>query len=112
MLKPTKTVQESPLQAWQSIGLAEYRPISVVVKEGSRAEGRGKTGPYRRVPPEGGLVREGSPACVAHERLLPGVYAVVPLQRIELGELLPTLVTAVGPLAWKQSTAARVTQGW
>lgn len=108
MLKPTKTCR-NPLQARQSRGLAEYRPISVLVKEGSRAEGRGRAGPYRCVPSEGGLVREGSPARVAHEGLLPGVYAVVPLQRVELGELLPALVTAVGPLAWKRSTAAGVT---
>lgn len=111
MLKPTKTCR-NPLQAWQSRGLAEYRPISVLVKEGSRAEGKGRAEPYRCVPPERGLVREGSPARVAHEGLLPGVYAVVPLQGIELGELLPALVTAVGPLAWKRSTAAGVTQGW
>lgn len=53
---------------------------------------------YRGVPPERGLVGEGPATGVAHEGLLPGVNAVVPLQRVQLRELLPTLVTAVGPL--------------
>lgn len=51
----------------------------------------------RGVPPQGGLVSEGPSAGIAHERLLPSVYAMVTLQRVELRELLPTLVTAIGP---------------
>lgn len=56
------------------------------------------------MPPQGGFVSEGPSAGIAHEGLLPSVYAMVPLQRIQLRELLPTLVTAIGPLTWKHST--------
>lgn len=48
-----------------------------------------------------GFVREGSAAGVAHEGLLARVDAVVPLQSVQLRELLPTLVTAVRPLPWE-----------
>lgn len=54
------------------------------------------TGPYRSVPSEGGFVSERPPAGVAHEGLLAGVYSMVPLQGIQLRELLTALVTAVG----------------
>lgn len=65
------------------------------------------TGSYRSVPSEGGLVGESSPTGVAHERLLPGVYSMVPLQRVQLRELLTTLVTAIGSFTSKQSTALK-----
>lgn len=63
-------------------------------------------GAYRRVPPQRGLVGEGSAAGVAHEGLLAGVDAVVPLQRVQLRELLPALVAAVGPLACRHRGSA------
>lgn len=62
---------------------------------------RGAAGLYRGVPAQRGFVGEGPAAGVAHEGLLAGVDAVVPLQRVQLRELLPTLVTAVRPLPWE-----------
>lgn len=50
---------------------------------------------YRGMPSESGLVGERPPARVTHEWLLPRVDAMVTLESIELGELLPTLVTAI-----------------
>jgi len=58
---------------------------------------------HQRVPAQRGLVGEGASAQAAHVRLLPGVDALVPLQRVELGELLLAFLTAVRTLAW-QST--------
>lgn len=52
----------------------------------------------RGVPPERGLVGECPPARIAHEWLLPRVDPMVALERVELRELLATLVTTVGPL--------------
>lgn len=69
-----------------------------------RHQGYRGTRSHRGVPPQGGLVSEGPSAGIAHERLLPSVYAMVTLQRVELRELLPTLVTAIGPFTWKHST--------
>lgn len=53
------------------------------------------------MPAQGGFVGEGAAAGVAHEGFLARVDAVVPLQRVQLRELLPTLVTAVRPLPWE-----------
>lgn len=50
---------------------------------------------YRGMPPESGLVGECPPARVTHEWLLPRVDAMVTLESVELGELLPALVTAI-----------------
>lgn len=50
---------------------------------------------YRGMPPQGGLVSECPPTRVTHEWLLPRVDAMVTLESVELGELLPTLVTAI-----------------
>lgn len=56
---------------------------------------------HRGVPPERGLVGECPPARIAHEWLLPRVDPMVALERVELRELLATLVTTVGPLPWE-----------
>lgn len=54
---------------------------------------------YRGVPPESGLVSKCSPTRIAHERFLSRVDAMVALEGIYLGELLPTLVTTIRPLS-------------
>lgn len=54
---------------------------------------------YRGVPPESGLVSKCSPTCIAHERFLSRVDAMVALEGIYLGELLPTLVTTIRPFS-------------
>ena len=51
------------------------------------------------MPADGGLVGEGAVAEAAHVGLLPRVDALVPLERVELGELLGAVLAAVGPLA-------------
>ena len=56
---------------------------------------------HHGVPADGGLVGEGAVAEAAHVGLLPRVDALVPLERVELGELLGAVLAAVGPLAWR-----------
>lgn len=51
------------------------------------------------MPAEGGLVGEGAAAEATHVGLLSGVDALVPLEGVELGELLVAVLTAVGALA-------------
>lgn len=54
---------------------------------------------HHGVPAEGGLVGEGAAAEATHVGLLPGVDALVPLEGVELGELLVAVLAAVGALA-------------
>ena len=56
---------------------------------------------HHGVPSDGGLVGEGAVAEAAHVGLLPRVDALVPLERVELGELLGAVLAAVGTLAWR-----------
>lgn len=50
------------------------------------------------MPTKGGLVCEGASAEATHVGFLPGVDALVPLEGVELGELLVTVFTAVWTL--------------
>lgn len=54
---------------------------------------------YRGVPPESRLVSKSPSTRIAHVRLLSSVDAMVALESIYLGELLPTLVTTIRPLS-------------
>ena len=51
------------------------------------------------VPAEGGLVREGAVTKATHVGLLPRVDTLVPLQGVDLGEVLVTFFTTVRTLA-------------
>ena len=51
------------------------------------------------MPPESRLVSKSPSTCIAHVWLLPSVDALVALEGIYLGELLPTLVTTIRPLS-------------
>lgn len=53
---------------------------------------------HHRVPTKGGLVCEGASAEATHVGFLPGVDALVPLEGVELGELLVAIFTAVRTL--------------
>lgn len=55
---------------------------------------------HHGVPAEGGFVGEGAAAEATHVGLLSGVDALVPLEGVELGELLAAVLAAVGALAW------------
>lgn len=66
---------------------------------------------YGSVSPQRGLVRECPPTGIAHEWLLARVDPVMTLQGVELGELLPTLVATVGPLAC-DGTWTMPVNGW
>lgn len=61
---------------------------------------------HHGVPPDGGFVRESAVAEHAHVGLLPGVDAIVPLQGVQLCELLAALIAAVRPLAWHRDDTA------
>lgn len=51
------------------------------------------------MPPESRLVSKSPSTRIAHVRLLSRVDAMVALEGIYLGELLPTLVTTIRPLS-------------
>lgn len=53
---------------------------------------------YHSVPAKGGLVCKGASTEAAHVGFLSGVNTLVPLQSIDLGELLLTVFTAVRTL--------------
>ena len=53
---------------------------------------------HHSVPTEGGLVCKGAPTETTHVWLLSCVDTLVPLEGIELGEVLVTVFTAVGTL--------------
>lgn len=62
------------------------------------------------MPPQGGFVGECPSTRITHERLLSRVDAPVALEGVQLGELLPALIAAVGPLPWverRKQVAAR-----
>lgn len=61
---------------------------------------------HHSVPAKGGLVCKGASTEAAHVGFLSGVNTLVPLQGIELGELLLTVFTAVWTLTY-QSHAGR-----
>lgn len=58
---------------------------------------------HHGVPAEGGLVGERAAAEATHVGLLSCVDALVPLEGIELGELLRAVFTAVRALAWQHA---------
>lgn len=58
---------------------------------------------HHGVPAEGRLVGERAAAEATHVGLLSRVDALVPLEGIELGKLLLTVLTAVRALAWQRA---------
>lgn len=82
--------KRTPNTTWEvSFSLFFWITTSVVVSGAA----------HHGVPAEGGLIGEGAAAEATHVGLLSGVDALVPLEGVELGELLVAVLTAVGALA-------------